>query len=109
MDPLTGIGLGMWFAALLARAIGRLRQHEVCGIYAICSVLFSVDAIRAGDQFGAVLNAAVGAFMAYCWWTGGGAMACAAACASCAASSKASVAPHHSSPDQLINVLTTRP
>lgn len=72
MDVLTGIGMGIWFAALFARALGRIPFHKTSGCYAIACGLWSIDDIRTGAQMAAVVTAAACAAFAYLWWTGGG-------------------------------------
>ena len=72
MDLLTGIGMAIWFAAVFARAFGRIAYHQASGFYAAAYGLWSLNDIRIGAHIAAVVSAAMCAFFAYGWWRGGG-------------------------------------
>ncbi len=57
---------------LVALFSGRAPRSRVAGLLALAEALYTLDDIRAGRWLAALVDAAVCAYLAHLWWTGGG-------------------------------------
>lgn len=69
---LTLIGIAFVVCGLAAAFAGHLAQYQCDGLCALSCVPYAVDSIRSGNSLWTVIDAALFAFFAYRWWTGGG-------------------------------------